>query len=74
VDGDVVALCVCRSKPSGEIPVEFDGGEVSDGPGESVGERAESGAYLEHMIVGTGTRGVDDPALRVRVDEEVLAE
>ena len=56
-----------------ESRVDLDRDDTSDGTGQREGERADSGADLEHDIVGSETRRGDDASDRVRIDEQMLA-
>ncbi len=63
-----------RGQPPGQQRVDLHGAHRAGGLEQSEGQRAESGADLEHDVVGGQVGGADDPAHGVGVVHEVLPE
>ena len=76
-EGEAVRVCRCEPAHGGgkggrEARVHLDRGDVSRFGQEGEGERAETGAHLDHGVLDSHTGEADDALDRVGVDDEVL--
>ena len=64
----------CGGKPLGEPVVDLDGRHRGAGLEDRERQRPEPGTDLDHPVARSDPGHLDDPADRVRVDDEILPE